>query len=244
MYDWPELHRQTDAMWQVFKNSFSASGFEPPSSLSRSGDESDGWLNPSLFFSQTCGYPYITRLAGKVHLLGTPHFDVKGWDGPNYSSAIILREESPLNSLDESRTLNFAYNSKDSLSGFRCLSPLVGNPDDWFERSIKSGGHRNSALMVSQGEADIAAIDAMCWHLFKRVEPTSADKLQVLQWTPSLPGLPYITNFGWFNNDLHRMREALGQAINELANSELAPDIPLTGLSTLDATAYQSIKSL
>ncbi|MGI9364110.1 MAG: phosphate/phosphite/phosphonate ABC transporter substrate-binding protein [Rhizobiaceae bacterium] len=244
MYDWPELRPQTDAMWQVFRQKFAASGFQPPSSLSRSDDESEGWLHPALFFSQTCGYPFITRLEGKVQLLGTPHFDAEGWIGPNYSSAVILRKDFDLSSLEESRPVKFAYNSPDSLSGFRCLSPLVGNPERWFERSIKSGGHRNSALMVSQGQADIAAIDSLCWHLFKRVEPTSAQKLRILQWTPPLPGLPYITNLSWSKKDLHKLREAIGQAVIELASSNLTPDIPLVGLSALEPAVYQSIKSL
>ena len=244
MYDWPELRPQTDAIWDVFHKHFDTAGFESPSGLSRSECESDGWLDPSLFFSQTCGYPFITRLEGRVQLVATPHFDVEGWKGPHYSSAIIVRRDSGLGTLDDIRSAAFAYNSNDSLSGFRCLSPLIGNPDHWFDRRIKSGGHRNSALMVSNGAADVAAIDALCWHFFRRIEPESASKLHVVQWTPPLPGLPYITNLTRTEGDLGRMRKALNGAIIEIESSGLTPDIPLVGLSPLDVAAYQSIKSL
>ena len=91
MYDWPEIRPHTDAMWQVLRGHFAQVGLQPPDKLTHVEDETHRWLEPDLFFSQTCGYPFITRLVGQVDLLGTPHFDIEGWQGPNYSSAIIVR---------------------------------------------------------------------------------------------------------------------------------------------------------
>ncbi len=241
MYDWPELRTDSDALWQILHKHFLQAGFQPPEVLSRFEDESQGWLEASLFFSQTCGYPYITRLEGQVELLGTPHFDIDGWQGPNYCSAIIVQRDSPVTSLQECRRDRFAFNSNNSLSGYRCMTPLVGRPEEWFDNLVKSGGHRFSATMVADGRADIAAIDAMCWHLFQTYQPEQAAQLKVLQWTPPLPGLPYITNRYWSADKLQRLKAVLANAISEIMTSPQNAILRLSGVSHLETEAYKSI---
>ncbi|NKB52472.1 MAG: PhnD/SsuA/transferrin family substrate-binding protein [Rhizobiaceae bacterium] len=241
MYDWPELRADTDALWQMLRKNFSQAGFQPPDHLSRFEDESEGWLEASLFFSQTCGYPYMSRLEGQVELLGTPHFDIDGWQGSNYSSAIVVRKESKAASLDDCRPNRFAFNSNNSLSGYRCMTPLVGRPEDWFDELVKSGGHRVSATMVADGRADIAAIDAMCWHLFATYQSEQAAQLKVLQWTPPLPGLPYITNRYWSADELQRLKSTLASAISEMSTAPQNEIFRLNGVSHLETEAYKSI---
>ena len=93
MYDWPELKAAHLAFWRLFEVQLERFDIKLPSLDSRSA-ESD-WLKPDLFFSQTCGYPYATKLMGKVQLVGTPHFAVEGCTGPRYSSAVIVRKDAP-----------------------------------------------------------------------------------------------------------------------------------------------------
>ncbi|MEP1208667.1 MAG: PhnD/SsuA/transferrin family substrate-binding protein [Rhizobiaceae bacterium] len=244
MYDWPEVRADTDGFWQVLQKHFSEAGFNAPDALKHVEDETEGWLEPDLLFSQTCGYPFITRLEGQVELIGTPHFDIDGWQGPNYSSAVIVRDDFQADTLDDCREARFAFNSANSLSGYRCMTPLVGRLEDWFADLVKSGGHRYSATMVADGRADIAAVDAMCWHLFRTFQPQQAAGLRVLQWTPSLPGLPYITNRHWPVDQLQKMKSALSEAIGEMATSSHNGTLRVSGLTQLDAAAYKSIKSL
>jgi ABC-type phosphate/phosphonate transport system substrate-binding protein len=243
MYDWPELRQPTDAFWEILKNHFADARIEPPQHVSRFENETASWLSSDLFFSQTCGYPYATRLAGHVELLGTPHFAVEGWQGPYYSSAVIVRRDLQINGLEDSKPLRFAYNGETSLSGFRCLNPLIGNPARWFDECIESGGHRRSAAMVAAGEADIAAIDALCWHFVGAYDRGSADMLRVLQWTPLLPALPYITRKGWTLTQLAAMKLALQNAVSETASSPVAKLLPVSGVSLLQDEIYQSINS-
>lgn len=244
MYDWPELRSDTDAFWQILSKNFQEAGFSCPKVLTHVEDESEGWLERDLFFSQTCGYPFVSKLEGQVELVGTPHFSVDGWEGPNYSSAVIVRTEYEADGLEQCRTARFAFNSNNSLSGYRCMTPLVGRPEDWFADLIKSGGHRRSATMVAEGSADIAAIDAMCWHLYRQFQPDHASRLRVLQWTPPLPGLPYITNLYWSVEELTRLKMALEQGVLEMTASKHNQWLRLCGISHLEAVDYQSIKSL
>ena len=111
MYDWPELRSDTDAFWQILRSNFEEAGFACPEQLAHVEDETEGWLDRDLFFSQTCGYPFVSRLEGQVELIGTPHFAVDGWEGPNYSSAVVVRADFEAESLEQCRTARFAFNS-------------------------------------------------------------------------------------------------------------------------------------
>jgi ABC-type phosphate/phosphonate transport system substrate-binding protein len=241
MYDWPELRADTDGFWQILRKHFTRAGFDAPEVLEHVDDETQGWLEPELLFSQTCGYPFISRLEGKVELLGTPHFDIEGWQGATYRSAVIVRRDFGAENLDDCRGSRFAFNSKNSLSGYRCMTPLTGRPEDWFANLVKSGGHRFSAEMVANGEADIAAIDAMCWHLFGHCQPQLAAQLRVLQWTPPLPGLPFITNRHWSHGDLEWLKTCLAEAISEMVNSPHNHIFRFSGMSRLNVADYKSI---
>ncbi|MCJ8308219.1 MAG: PhnD/SsuA/transferrin family substrate-binding protein [Rhizobiaceae bacterium] len=252
MYDWPELRSDTDAYWQILHDSFAADGFEPPQVIFHTDDETEGWLSPDLFFSQTCGYPFVSRLEGKVELLGTPHFDIEGWQGPYYASALIVRVDVAGDSLDSlsgeggpaASSMRFAFNSANSLSGYRCVTPLTGRLENYFGELIKSGGHRYSADMVADGRADIAAIDALCWHLYRQIQPNNAGKLRVLQWTPFLPGLPYITNTGWGANALQRLQSALAAGVEVMKSSKHNQLLRLDGVTYLAADKYGALRSL
>ena len=47
---------------------------------------------------------------------------------------------------------------------------------------------------VSDGRADVAAIDAVAWALFLELEPKHSQNLQVFAWSRETPALPYITS--------------------------------------------------
>ena len=76
MYDWPEVADATFTFWQALKQQLNEAGFDAPDMLDHQELPRSQWLNDDLLFSQTCGYPFATKLVGKVHLLGTPVYDV------------------------------------------------------------------------------------------------------------------------------------------------------------------------
>src|SRR5690606_27708972 len=60
-----------------------------------------------------------------------------------------------------------------------------------FGGMIESGGHRASIKAVSEGGADVAAIDCRSWAMAQRFEP-AARNLRVVGWTARRLGLPFI----------------------------------------------------
>ncbi len=240
MYDWPEVRRETNAFWLVLRDHLLEAGFETPAGLLRSSTDSDAWLDPNLLVSQTCGYPFATRLRGKVTLLGTPQYRVEGCEGATYSSAIVVARGNGAAASEMARAQRFAYNSRDSLSGYRCLVPLVGAPDQYFEQTVASGGHRESARMVADGRADIAAVDAVCWSLFKRFEPDAARRLRVLRWSDKFPALPFITNGFWPQGPLERLRRVLRQG----GETRAAENLGIEKIVLIPETAYEPLSQL
>ena len=73
--------------------------FAAPPALNRSRTSDAVWRDPGLVLSQTCGFPFSTRLRGMVRLVGTPIYDVLGCDGPFYSSMIVVRTDEPASGL-------------------------------------------------------------------------------------------------------------------------------------------------
>ena len=241
MYDWPEIQFETDLFWETLEISFSDHGLSPPKKLQRFADESCAWGAEDLFFSQTCGYPFSKFPLGQANLLGTPHFNVEGWQGPRYSSAIIVRKDSNWVDLRQTRRARFAYNGAESLSGFRCLSPALGNPKNWFREATRSGSHRESSAMVATGLCDICAVDAYCWYLLNLVDPTVASQLKVLSWTGLLPALPYITSGTVTGDNLRVRRKALQEGIEAAAGMSKLARLKLIGSSVLEADAYEKL---
>ena len=242
MYDWPEIWDETKLLWSAIVTRFSEAGINAPKELSRDCEGVAHWLDPDLVFSQTCGYPFATQLMGKVDLLGSPVYAVEGCYGSNYSSAIVVRSDDAVAGLEETIGHRFAFNGKNSLSGFRCLSPLTGDPLKIFSSLVESGGHRTSAQMVANGEAEIASLDAVCWHLLQKVEPETANQLRVLKWGPLFPALPLVTRKNRDAGELATMREALKSAIADVRDN--LPTLKLRDAELLPTETYAPIAKL
>lgn len=235
MYDWPEQRASHDQFWRALSVKLTNRGIECPSELSRNDDEAY-WLNDNLLLGQTCGYPLATALKGKVTYMATPVYDVEGCKGPYYSSAIIVRKNNGVNvgTLEQSR---FAFNGPTSLSGYRCVRTLFGEPEQVFKSTFKSGSHRASAKAVASGEADIAAIDAVCWQLLQIHDSEIANQLEVKQWTAMQPSLPFITSLNTSKDDQHQIQKAL-------LKSGPCPALFIKGFELVDMAEYDALALL
>ncbi|MGB0504983.1 MAG: phosphate/phosphite/phosphonate ABC transporter substrate-binding protein [Pikeienuella sp.] len=193
MYDWPEVTAHTNSLWAGIRRALVASGIPAPAELTRPADGPwDCWYDPELLLSQTCGLPFSAKLVGKTTLLGAPDFDVPGAGPGEYYSVIIVAADSPASNLEDLIGQRFAYNMRESQSGWAALAALLDIPTH-FGDLVLSGAHRASVQAVAEGRADAAAIDAVSWELARRHDPAAAN-VRVLTKTPVTPGLPYITS--------------------------------------------------
>lgn len=213
MYDRIETAQANDHLWMLMRDCLRDMGHDAPDTLTR-GDGAfwDSWLSPDLLISQTCSLPFRAKLAGEVQLIATPDYGLEGCPAGHYRSVYIARREDGFDQLEDVAGLDFAYNEALSHSGWaapyadHAARGLVLRP------TLRTLGHRASALAVAQGRADYAAIDALTWEMICQYDEFAA-ALQVIGQTPTSPALPYISALG---RDAAAIRAALAQAVAAL----------------------------
>jgi ABC-type phosphate/phosphonate transport system substrate-binding protein len=200
------------------------------------------WLDPQLLFAQTCGYPLMHSLSGKVQLIATPCYDLPGCQENLHCSWLVVRENDSRQTLVDFRGSVAALNSYDSNSGmnlFRHTVAPFSRDGRFFRRVLLSGAHVASLKMVAQGEADLACIDAVTFGYLQLHEPQRLQGVRILGATASSPALPLIGAFATDNS--------LGQAVIEAFNTcltkepQLSRTLALKGFVSTSLEDYQSV---
>lgn len=236
MYDWPSLAAAHDALWAGIRGRLRAAGRAAPEALDRGIGLWEGWLHPRLVLGQTCGMPYRTRLHGQVVLVGTPDYGLPEAPSGHYYSQLVVRRGAGGTLADfAERTL--AFNGHDSQSGWAAPQNQAAVLGFRFRRTLHTGAHRDSALAVAGGRADIAAIDAVTWRILGREMPEVAAALEVIGHTDPTPGLPLIAAAG---TDPVPLAEAVAGAIGALEAAD-RDALGLTGLAQVPAAAYLAV---
>lgn len=247
MYDLPAVQTATDGWWQGLAAAFRQAGVpDVPERLSR-GDHGSAWLDPDLLLAQSCGYPLVAQLAGRVRLIGTPHYAAPGCVGPSYCSLLVVQAGDAAAGLTDLRGRVAAVNGPDSLSGFhqlRAMAAPLAEDGRFFSRLLVTGSHVASVKAVQAGDAAVAAIDAVTHTLLARHEPSALAGTRVLGPTPPAPGLPYITAAATPPALLRRLRAGLAAAFADPALAPHRDALLLTGWSQLPAAAYRPIRAL
>ncbi|MCY6380798.1 phosphate/phosphite/phosphonate ABC transporter substrate-binding protein [Hoeflea prorocentri] len=184
--------------------------------------------------------PLVSKLRSQVRIVGTPAYDINCGAGCYYSM-IIARQDNDAVGLADLRGKRFAYNSEDSFSGYAAPAHhlrQMSMKGPFFGEKLRTGSHRASIRAVTEGKADVAAIDAVSWRLALRHEK-SAESARILAITDALPGLPFITAARpqW---RVERLHLAVVEAMASL-DSESADALLLTGFAQTDEADYASL---
>lgn len=233
MYDHPALRADLRVYWRIIKDELTKIGVAAPDQLSSNGIGVDFWTRNDLVLSQTCGYPYRTRLFDKVAYVGTPDYGVEGCASGHYRSVVVVRRDSRFRQLQDLDGARFAFNDTLSQSGYHALFAAGRNVGIRILPALETGSHRSSITAVGNGDADFAAIDAVSWRFFQQFEPVAA-QLTVIARTAPTPGLPYICAT---SIDEGLVAEAVGNAIERLP-AETKGRLGLIGLVDLGPEAY------
>ena len=153
LYDWPELHHLTDAVWDCVRQAAREEGLDLPVGLDHRPQRVSAWMNDGVVFSQLCGSPWYRSHRHHARYLATSNFDLTDNLDGQYYSKIIVANDSPLHALDGLEQATFAFNDPDSQSGVHCLRPLL-DIEPSLNRGVESGGHRFSIEAVADGRAD------------------------------------------------------------------------------------------
>ncbi|MGZ2486754.1 ABC-type phosphate/phosphonate transport system substrate-binding protein [Rhizobium pisi] len=238
----------TAELWSFLRRTLSQAGLEDlPETLDQSIPYDEAWLRPDLLLSQTCGYPYVKNLRGKVRLVATPVYDHPGCDGPSMCSFIIARKDSPLRSLEDLRGTTAAINSPDSNSGsnlFRAAVAPFARNGRFFGRIIETGSHGGSIAAVAEERADSAAIDCVTYANIRRFDADLLQDIRIIAETPKGPGLPFITSGDTSDEKVLLLRRALDATIREPSLATTRATLGLIDFAVLSEADYEPLLSL
>ncbi len=248
MYDLPPLRAATDEFWSAIAERLRAAGIaEVPSALTRDMGHVDTWRDPRLLFGQACQYPLASAWHDSVRLLALPVYAVPGCEGSRYRSAIIVRANDLAQGLADLRGRRCAVNERDSNSGSNLLRAAIAPLADqgrFFASVALSGGHLASVRAVAQGSADVAAIDCVSYAHIRRFDPEITAGLRILDWTPSSPGLPYVTARVSDAATVSALRAALAAVQADPALAAVRDALKLSGIDFAVDEDYVEVRQL
>lgn len=123
--------------------------------------------------------PSYRVLRGTVELLpALVPLDARADGKPVYFADVVVRRDAPVHTFDDLRGARWAYNDRNSRSGWFSMIERAGSPD-FFGSLLHAGSHLQSLEAVAGGRADAAAIDSNVLALNRR------DELRVIEsWGP------------------------------------------------------------
>jgi ABC-type phosphate/phosphonate transport system substrate-binding protein len=248
MYDFPELEDAHDALWAALSLRMIEAGVtETPLQLTRHLGHFEAWGHPSLLFGQGCEYPLAESFTDSIKLVATPRYTAPGCEGAMYRSAIVVHAKNPAETLADLRNRRCAINEATSNSGMNLLrasiAPLA-NGTRFFESVVFSGSHRRSVDMVTEGEADVAAVDCVSLAHFRRLYPSAVAKLRVLGWTPASPSLPFITASATSGATLRILRSSLTHVLADPELDSVRKRLFLDGVDVEPVAGFPEIRRL
>jgi ABC-type phosphate/phosphonate transport system substrate-binding protein len=205
-------------------------------------DVSASWLADDLVVAQTCGWPLVTELSGRVRVLGAFCPAVPGADGHRYRSVLVANRQAPARDFIAARA---AVNSMDSLSGWVSLVAAVAGPAGRLEGPVTwTGSHLDSVRALHADQADVASIDGVSWAHIVRLWPELASGLVQVGDGPLVPSLPVITSLSTSNDQVDAIRHAMAAGFHDTQAAAATAAMLMTGFVPLDAEDYESLHCL
>jgi ABC-type phosphate/phosphonate transport system substrate-binding protein len=248
MYDFPHLRAAHNALWQNLCAALTSFGLTNlPSALDYNVELNKIWTDPSLLIAQSCGYPLITELNGKVQLVATPRYIADGCTGAFYRCAIVVRKDDSANALADLKGRNCAINSWTSNSGMNLLraaiAPLAKGLR-YFNTVIVTGSHWQSLEAVADHRADVASIDGISLAHLKHCAPELIEKIRILEWTQATACLPLITANCTDASTLSALRQALVAVTLDPDLAQTRRDLLIDSFEFLPIETYTRVQDI
>lgn len=234
MYLFAHLRGAYDRLWAAVAADL---GSDWPSTLTWSDDVAGLVDDDRMLVSQTCGWPLVTRRAGRVRVVGSFGYldnepGAGGRPGPMYRSRIVARRPGHLAEFAGARA---AVNNPDSLSGWVSLRHTLGVPTEieW------TGAHRLSLVALQEGRAEVASIDAVSFAHVAATEPQLTEGLHTVGRGPLVASLPVVAHRALGDDALAALRAGL---VRHCASAD--PILRIAAFHPLDLPAYAPVAAL
>ena len=190
-----------------------------------------------LLFGQTCGWPLVTDLVSKVHVIGTFDVDVEDAAGGTYCSVLVTGTGDSLTDVLHRPDLVVAANSSESLSGWISLRSAAATRGVQLDAVTWTGAHARSVETLRQGVAHLASIDAVSWEYLDHTG------LSVIGRGPRTPCLPLVTARS-AGDELGELRSALASAVHDPQLADACATLRIRDFLERDLADYGGVLEL
>jgi ABC-type phosphate/phosphonate transport system substrate-binding protein len=212
--------------------------------LSGASDYQADWRNPDLLLGQTCGYPLVKHLKSALQIVATPIYRSLGCDGFEHRSFFIVNAKAKYRTLRDLRGSICAVNGFDSNTGMNLLRAAVAPIADschFFRSILVTGSHYKSLEAVSDGSADLAAIDCVSFAHFQRLEPELTACISKIGESMRTAAPPFVTARNTGASVLSLLREVLNDVATAPALEPVRFALNIDGFAFDTTTAYERL---
>lgn len=215
-YDLPSVQWANDVLWR-------ATGY--PGELNRSQAASELWSDSELLVTQACGLDLFLSDA-PIEPIASPVFDLDCEAGM-YFSYIVCNVKS------RAKRKVAAVNSLSSRSGWSALLSRCSP-----QRVVVTGSHQASLEALTNGLADVAAIDAVTWSIIKRDAPVKLVGLEIVERSSDAPSPPYVVRRGV---DPNKILSKLQAAFESASSTDAKKALIIKSIIPVNRDNYLSI---
>jgi ABC-type phosphate/phosphonate transport system substrate-binding protein len=202
------------------------------------------WARPDLGCVFMCGYPVALQLADVVPLAAPIPRAAWAAGRPVYRSHLIVREDAPFSTLEETFGGRAGWTVEHSHSGFNAFRHhllqyrTVSRPALYGEMVPNLVTARAVLDAVREGRIDVGPLDAY-WHLLiGRHNPALTSGIRVLASTDVATMPAFVTAVATPASTAHALRNAFANASRQPWFGNHADALLLEGFAPVDATDY------
>jgi ABC-type phosphate/phosphonate transport system substrate-binding protein len=245
MYNLPEMKVANAAFWAALRLLLMGARIpDLPDALSFERKPVPERIEPTVVFSQTCGYPLETIFAGQAIQLGSPVYSAPGCDGPSHCGVFVVPADSAAQEITDLAGKTFLLNSRHSNSGMnlprRALADLAGGKP-FFGRVIETGSQPGNLDRIAVGDGDVTAVDCVTYAFWSRHRPDAARRTRVIDQTPPSPSIPFVTSAKTAPATIAALRAALTRIAREPRFSGVRAGLMMTDIVDVPAERYRAL---
>lgn len=208
------------------------------------------WARDDLGLAMMCGLPFAQRAQAPT-LIAAPVPSPARYAGkPVYFTDIVVRADSPQQTLEDTFGGVIGYTLADSMSGgvaLRCHLAGFRTPQRSRLYRKTVGGFVNARHVIealTAGVIDAGPLDSYYHDLLKRNDPGFAAQVRRVASTAAMPIPPLVATAALSAEELARLRDALLASANEPALAATMGNLMLAGFACPEPADYQGLAAM
>lgn len=198
-----------------------------------------------------CGLPYVLlhdRPDPAADLLVAPIMKAARYKGqPKYYSDLIVRKDSPYQTIHDLKGTTYVYNDELSNSGYnlpRYRLVQLGLTSGFFGKVVRSGSHEESIRMVASGKADASFVDSLVIDYDREKKLGHAHEVRVIESVGPAGICPLVVSTKLPPDVGEKLRKHLTTMHDDPVGRKILDDALLDRFAVVDDKNYDDIREM